>query len=410
MTVARKIQEAMERASWIRRMFEDGARLKQEVGEDKVFDFSLGNPCLDPPPGYFEALRRTLEERHAGGYGYMPNAGYAETRAAVASSLREQRGTAVEPGDVVMTCGAAGGLNVVLKTLLNPGDEVVILSPFFPEYLFYVDNHGGVAHIVQTEKDFSLPLASIEQALSARTKAILVNSPNNPTGRMYEEESLMRLGALLEAAGRRTGSYIYLISDEPYGEIVFDGGKLPNLFACYTRSILVNSFSKSLSIAGERLGYVAVHPDMPDRKAIVDGMVFCNRTLGFVNAPATPQQIIGRTAGLHVAVSEYEKRRDLLCRGLEEAGYRFVKPQGAFYLFPESPAEDEIPFVRELMKEGILVVPGTGFGRSGYFRIAFCVPEKVIRNALPVFARVLRRHDGSGTHPSTGESCRKSTE
>jgi aspartate aminotransferase len=255
-----------------------------------------------------------------------------------------------------------------------------------------VDNHGGAARIVQTEKDFSLPLAGIEQALSPRTKAILVNSPNNPTGRMYSEQNLMRLGELLEGTGRRTGREIYLISDEPYGEIVFDGGKLPNLFACTTRSILVNSFSKSLSIAGERLGYVAVHPDMPGREILVDGMVFCNRTLGFVNAPATPQQIIGRTAGLHVPVSEYEKRRDLLCRGLEEAGYRFVKPQGAFYLFPESPEEDEIPFVRELLKEGVLVVPGTGFGRSGHFRIAFCVQEKVIREALPLFGRVLRRH------------------
>ncbi len=392
MTVARKIQEAMERASWIRRMFEEGARLKQEIGEDNVFDFSLGNPCLDPPPGYFEALRSILEGERAGRYGYMPNAGYPETRAAVASYLRDRRGTAVHAGDVVMTCGAAGGLNVVLKTLLDPGDEVLILSPFFPEYLFYVDNHGGVARIVQTEKDFSLSLAAIEQALSPRTKAILVNSPNNPTGRMYAEKSLMRLGELLEETGRRTGRAIYLISDEPYGEIVFDGEKLPNLFACYTRSILVNSFSKSLSIAGERLGYIAVHPDMAGREILVDGMVFSNRTLGFVNAPATPQQIIGRTAALHVAVSEYEKRRDLLCRGLEEAGYRFVKPQGAFYLFPESPEADEIPFVRELMKEGVLVVPGSGFGRSGHFRIAFCVQEKVIRNGLPVFARVLGRH------------------
>jgi len=392
LTVAKGIQEAMERSSWIRRMFEDGARMKQELGEEKVFDFSLGNPCLDPPPAYLEALREGLQEPCPGRYAYMPNAGYPETRAAVASCLRDRRGTPVEARHIVMTCGAAGGLNVVLKTLLNPGDEVLILAPFFPEYLFYVDNHRGVARIVETEEDFSLPLAGIEEAISQQTKAILINSPNNPTGRMYDEKSLMQLGDLLERAGQRLGRIIYLISDEPYGEIVFDGAELPNLFSYYRNSILVNSFSKSLSIAGDRLGYIAVHPEGDGQETLVDGMVFCNRTLGFVNAPATPQQVIRRTAGLHVAVNAYEERRDLLCQGLEEAGYRFTKPQGAFYLFPESPVPDEIPFVQELLEEGVLVVPGTGFGRSGYFRIAYCVGKKVIENALPAFARVLRRH------------------
>jgi aspartate aminotransferase len=269
---------------------------------------------------------------------------------------------------------------------------VLILAPFFPEYLFYVDNHRGVARIVETEEDFSLPLAGIEKAISPQTKAILINSPNNPTGRMYDEKSLMQLGNLLERAGQRLGRIIYLISDEPYGDIVFDGAELPNLFSCYTNSILVNSFSKSLSIAGDRLGYIAVHPEGDGQETLVDGMIFCNRTLGFVNAPATPQQVIRRTAGLHVAAEAYEERRDLLCQGLEEAGYRFTKPQGAFYLFPESPVSDEIPFVQELLEEGVLVVPGTGFGRSGYFRIAYCVGKKVIENALPAFARVLRRH------------------
>jgi aspartate aminotransferase len=373
-------------------MFEDGARMKQELGEEKVFDFSLGNPCLDPPPAYFEALKEALQEPCAARYAYMPNAGYLETRAAVASSLRDKRGTPVEARHIVMTCGAAGGLNVVLKTLLNPGDEVMILAPFFPEYLFYADNHGGVPRIVQTEEDFSLPLAGIEEAISPQTKAILVNSPNNPTGRMYDEQSLLGLGELLERAGRRLGRIIYLISDEPYGEIVFDGAEPPNLFSCYANSILVNSFSKSLSIAGDRLGYIAIHPEMEGQATLLDGMVFCNRTLGFVNAPATPQQVIRRTAGLHVPAGEYEARRDLLCEGLREAGYRFAKPQGAFYLFPESPVPDEIPFVQELLEEGVLVVPGTGFGRSGFFRIAYCVDKKVIENAIPAFARVLHRY------------------
>jgi aspartate aminotransferase len=392
LTVAKKIQEAMERASWIRRMFEDGARRKQELGEDRVFDFSLGNPCLDPPSLYLDSLREELQEPRSARYAYMPNAGYPETRAAVASCLREKRGTPLDSRHIVMTCGAAGGLNVVLKTLLNPGDEVLILAPFFPEYLFYVDNHGGVARIVETERDFSLSLPRIEQAVSARTRAILVNSPNNPTGRMYDEKSLNHLGALLEREGKRLGTDIYLISDEPYGEIVFDGAELPNLFSCYTKSILVNSFSKSLSIAGDRLGYIAVHPEVEDSETLVDGMVFCNRTLGFVNAPATPQQVIRRTVGTHVDAAAYQKRRDLLCQGLQEAGYRFTTPEGAFYLFPESPVPEEIPFVQALLEEQVLVVPGSGFGRPGYFRIAFCVEEEVIHKALPAFERVLRRY------------------
>jgi aspartate aminotransferase len=392
LTVAKKIREAMERASWIRRMFEEGARMKQERGEDKVFDFSLGNPCLDPPAAYLDLLRQEVQEYRPARYAYMPNAGYPETRAAVASALRERRGIPFEARHIVMTCGAAGGLNVVLKALLDPGDEVLILAPFFPEYLFYVGNHGGVARIVETEPDFSLPLKAIEQALCGRTRAVLINSPNNPTGRMYDAGSLRDLGEALEAAGRRLGRDITLVSDEPYGEIVFDGRELPDVFSCCRHSILVNSFSKSLSIAGDRLGYVAVHPEGENSGILVDALVFCNRTLGFVNAPSTPQQIIRRAAGAHVEVAEYEKRRNLICEGLGEAGYRFMKPEGAFYLFPESPGPQEIPFVQELLEEGVLVVPGTGFGRSGYFRIAFCVHEKVIRNSLPIFARVLRRH------------------
>jgi aspartate aminotransferase len=374
-------------------MFEDGARMKQELGEDKVFDFSLGNPCVDPPAAYIEALREELKSPRPFRYAYMPNAGYPDTRAAVAATLRETRGTPFEAQHIVMTCGAAGGLNVVLKTLLNPGEEVLILAPFFPEYMFYVGNHGGVPRIVETTQDFSLSLEAIEQAITGKTRAILVNSPNNPTGRMYDEPSLVRLGELLEGAGKKNGTDIYLISDEPYGELVFDGAKLPNLFACYSKTILVNSYSKSLSIAGDRLGYIAVHPEGEDPVSLVDGMVFCNRTLGFVNAPATPQQVIRRTSGTYVETAEYEKRRNLLCKGLEEAGYRFTKPEGAFYLFPESPVPEEIPFVQELLEEGVLVVPGTGFGRSGFFRIAYCVEEKVIENAMPAFERVLRRHN-----------------
>ena len=381
----------MERASWIRKMFEQGAMLKQTRGAHKVFDFSLGNPCFDPPPEYIESLKKELEAPSSGKYAYMPNAGYPETREAIAHDLRQKRKIAFESRHILMTCGAAGGLNVILKALLDPGDEVLILSPFFPEYLFYVDNHGGKVSMVETKSDFSLDLNAIEKSITPNTKALLINSPNNPTGMMYDQQSLMALGELLTAAAGRRNKPLYLISDEPYGEIVFDEEQLPNLFDCYPNSFVVNSYSKSLSIPGERLGYIAVHPDMEDLQTILDGLTFCNRILGFVNAPATPQRALGRVPGCFIEAVKYQRLRDLLCQGLKEAGYRFSIPKGAFYLFPQSPIPDDIVFVQTLLEEGILVVPGSGFGRPGFFRIAYCVEPEVITNALPGFARVFRR-------------------
>lgn len=388
MAVAKNIQEAMERDSWIRKMFEEGARLKKIRGENRVFDFSLGNPCVDPPEPYREALRRCVQNPPPAAHGYMPNAGYAHTREAVAQDLRIRRGCDITADHIVMTCGAAGGLNVVLKTLLDPGDEVIVLVPYFPEYLFYVDNHGGRVRLVDTREDFSLDLQAIEKALSPVTRAILLNSPNNPTGRMYSQESLTQLGRLLEETSRKSGRPVYAVSDEPYGEILFDGRELPDLFRCYDRTILVNSYSKSLSIPGERLGFVAVHPGMEDAGTVLAGLTFSNRVLGFVNAPALQQRVIASVAGLKVAASEYQRRRDLLCSGLERIGYRFHWPDGAFYLFAPSPQPDEMPFVEALLAEGVLVVPGRGFGKPGHFRVAFCVEEAVIENALPAFEKV----------------------
>lgn len=388
MPVAKKIQEAMERASWIRRMFEEGARLKKIRGKDRVFDFSLGNPCLDPPERYRDALRQCLQDPARAVHGYMPNAGYPDTREAVARDLRSRRGCAITGDHIVMTCGAAGGLNVVLKTLLNPGDEVIVSVPFFPEYLFYVENHGGRVRLVDTLEDFSLDLGAIEKALSPLTRAVLLNSPNNPTGRMYGQESLARLGTILDEASRKAGRTVYLVSDEPYGEILFDGRVLPDLFRVYPHTILVNSYSKSLSIPGERLGYIAVHPDMKDAETVLAGLTFSNRVLGFVNAPALQQRAIAAVAGLRVPASEYQRRRDLLCSGLERIGYRFHWPDGAFYLFAPAPDPDEMPFVEALFQEGVLVVPGRGFGKPGHFRVAFCVDEAVIESALPAFEKV----------------------
>jgi len=392
LTVAGKIRESMERASWIRRMFEQGALLKEKWGADKVFDFSLGNPCFDPPPEYMESLKKEIEAPPAGKYAYMANAGYPKTREAIAQDLRQKRKTPFEDRHILMTCGAAGGLNVILKALLDPGDEVLIFSPFFPEYHFYVDNHGGKVSLVETNRDFSLDLSAIEKAITPKTKAILVNSPNNPTGKMYDQQSLIALGELLATAAGRMNKPLYLISDEPYGEIVFDGKQLPNLFECYPNTLVVNSYSKSLSIPGERLGYIAVHPDIEDLNTLLDGLTFCNRILGFVNAPATPQRALGRVPGSAIDATKYQRLRDLLCQGLKEAGYGFLTPEGAFYLFPQSPIPDDVAFVQALLEEGILVVPGSGFGRPGFFRIAYCVEQEVITNALPGFARVYQRY------------------
>ena len=391
MAISAKTREAQEQASWIRRMFEEGARMKQQRGEENVFDFSLGNPCLDPPAAYLQGIREELELPPAGRYGYMPNAGYPETREAVAAELRRRRGIPFEGKHVVMTCGAAGGLNVVFKTLLDPGEEVILPVPCFAEYFFYVDNHQGVCRTAETRSDFSLDLEAIAAAISGRTKAVLINSPNNPTGKMYDRESIAGLGALLQEASERLGKTLYLISDEPYGDILFDGRVLPDLFSCYRSSILVNSYSKSLSIPGERLGYVALHPEIEDLDGLLGGLSFCNRTLGYVNAPATAQRVIRKVTGARVDAGAYQRRRDLLCSGLDPAGYQYVKPDGAFYLFPKSPVPDDILFVKALLDEGVLVVPGTGFRRPGHFRIAYCVDESVIRRALPVFARVRSR-------------------
>jgi len=391
LAIAEKVREAQGRASWIRRMFEEGARLKRERGAEKVFDLTLGNPCLEPPPAFRASLRQEVEDPHSGKHAYMANTGYPETREAVAAHLRHTRGVPIEARHVVMTCGAAGGLNVVFKTLLNPGEEVVVLAPFFPEYPFYLDNHGGKARIVETRADFSLDPGAVEAALCPATKAVLLNSPNNPTGRMYDPTSLQGLAVVLERFERRENRALYLISDEPYGDIVFDGKSLPDLFRIHRNTLIVNSYSKTLSIPGERLGTVAAHPEIDDREALLEGLGFCNRTLGYVNAPALVQRVLRRIPDARVPAEPYQRRRDLLCGGLRGAGYEFQQPDGAFYLFPQAPIPDDAAFVGALLEEGVLVVPGSGFGRPGYFRIAYCVDEAVIENAIPVFARVRRR-------------------
>lgn len=392
MTVSEKIKAMIEKASWVRRMFEEGALRKKKFGAENVFDFSLGNPNLEPPAKFKEILVQVASDGSTGNHSYMPNAGFVETRQAVADYLSNINKFSFTGDDIVMTAGAAGAMNVVMKTILNPGDEVIIPAPFFMEYYYYVDNYGGVSRIVDTNADFSLNLTRIEEAIGANTKAVLVNNPHNPTGKVYTTDELARLGRLLTSYSERYGAPIYLISDEPYSKIIYNGLTCPSIFDAYQESFLVTSFSKDLSIPGERIGYIAVHPLMRDKDIIMEGLILCNRVIGFVNAPALMQRLIPFLLEESVDAAMYQRKRDILCKGLEEAGYRFSVPGGAFYLFPESPIPDDVEFVRSLQEENILTVPGTGFGGPGHFRIAYCVDDGTIERSLPGFTRVMNRY------------------
>ncbi len=391
MTIATKIEQNIIKSSWIRKMFEQGAFLKAEHGSENVFDFSIGNPNLSPPKEFQKALETVAAQQESWVHGYMANNGFPFVRESVAENIRKEQAAEVIADDIVITCGAAGGLNVVLKALLNPGEEVLVPRPFFVEYTFYAENHGGVLKTVPTCKDFSLDIDAIEAAITEKTKVMIINSPNNPTGQIYSGDSLKALGEILEKKSREYGSVIYLISDEPYRKIVFDDVTVPPVFNCYAESIVATSHSKDLSLPGERIGYLAINPKAQYRDKLRQGMALTNRILGFVNAPAIMQRVLPLIHGASVDISAYKRKRDLFCEGLSDAGYCFTTPPGAFYLFPQSPIEDDVKFVQALQDELILAVPGTGFGGPGYFRLAFCVEDESIKRSMPAFKRVMAR-------------------
>ena len=391
MTIAKKIEGIISKSSWIRKMFEEGARLKAEYGAEYVYDFSLGNPNLPPPEKFNEVLRDTVDSCGLGDHCYMPNTGYPQVCKSIAEYLSEEQQVDISGKEVIMTCGAAGALNVILKTILDAGDEVVVPAPYFVEYNFYADNHGGVLKTVPTHPDFTLDIDAISAAITDKTKAVLINSPNNPTGQVYSEESLSELGRLLEARSKDLGRTLYLLSDEPYRKIIYDGIAVPSIFACYNESIIASSYSKDISIPGERLGFLAVNPNATFKTALLGGMALANRILGFVNAPALMQRVVSCLQGMSVDISEYDRKRELLCKGLADCGYEFVKPAGAFYLFPRTPIPDDVKFIQALQEELILAVPGSGFGGPGHFRIAFCVDDEVIMKAMPGFKKVFEK-------------------
>ncbi|RJX21168.1 MAG: pyridoxal phosphate-dependent aminotransferase [Desulfobulbus sp.] len=393
MTVARKMQEFAARSSWIRKMFEEGAKMKAQYGVDSVLDFSLGNPDVPPPPRFAEVLRELAGNDKPGAHAYMPNGGYPYVREALAHRLSAEQDVDLDQGDVLMTCGAAGALNLVFKALLDPGDEVMILSPYFVEYEFYIDNHGGTSRVVATDAQFNLDFAAIEAALNEKTKIVLINSPNNPTGQIYPQADIQRLGRLLDAHADRCCTSIYLVADEPYRKIVYDNHVVPPVMTATSNAIVVSSYSKDLSLPGERIGYLAVHPAMKHKRQLIDALTLANRILGFVNAPALMQRVVEQLQDVTVDTSIYARRLQKFCTVLDDAGLEYVRPKGAFYLFPKTPIDD-VEFCTLLQEEKVLAVPGRGFGAPGYFRLAFCVDEKIIERAAEPFKRAMARARG----------------
>jgi aspartate aminotransferase len=393
MAISKKVKSVLDGASWVRRMFEEGEELKRIHGVENVFDFSLGNPDVEPPASLKKELKALADNPILGMHRYMANSGYSETRSAIATVLNEETGLPFNEDHIVMTAGAAGGLNVVLKTILDEGEEVIVPSPYFMEYRFYIDNAGGNLRLVDTKEDFSLDVDAIEKAIHKNTKAVLINSPHNPTGVVYSHESLVALGRMLERKSHQMEKTLYLVSDEAYKRLVYDHITLPVIFHYYPHTIRVTSHSKDLALAGERIGYIAISPKCEEIDELISGLVFANRTLGFVNAPALMQRLVASLQKNSVNIRAYEERRDLFYNALTAFGYHVVKPQGAFYLFPKAPIEDEVAFTKELQEKRILVVPGRGFGKPGHFRIAYCVDKKKIEKALPGFKEVAEKYN-----------------
>jgi aspartate aminotransferase len=383
-SIARTVAEQLERASWIRRMFEIGIQLRSERGAENVFDFSLGNPEVEPPQAVIHALERIVSENRPHSHGYMPNAGFPQVRAAVAATLERRTGIPFTAGDVIMTNGAAGAINVVLKSILDPGDEVILLNPYFPEYRFYVENHGGRVVIAETDACFQPDVAAVARAITPRTKALILNSPNNPTGAVYPAEALRELNSVVLEP-------MLVISDEPYRPLIYDDRVAPEISQLISRVLVTWSWSKAMAISGERIGYLAIPPHLPEAAALSNACTFANRILGYVNAPAIWQLVVAQVPEATVDVSLYQKKRDLLCDALNAMGYEAPRPQGSFYVFPKTPIPDDVAFIRILQTEGILAVPGSGFGRGGYMRLSLTIAREALEKSLPGFERALRK-------------------
>ncbi|MDD3221960.1 MAG: pyridoxal phosphate-dependent aminotransferase [Clostridia bacterium] len=394
--VSKSMEQLVKGNSVIRALFEEGKEMAAKVGAENVYDFSLGNPSVPAPKAVRTSMKRILDEDNSlYVHGYMSNEGYEEVREAVAASLNKRFGTSFAMSGILMTVGAAGGLNVVLRTLLDPGDEVICFAPFFGEYRNYVSNYQGSLVVIPPDTDtFQLNLSMLDEHINERTKAIIINNPNNPTGVIYSGETLDKLEAVLKAAEARIGHSIYVISDEPYRELVYDGAVVPFMTKHIRNTIICYSFSKSLSLPGERIGYLAVPEEVDDYAGLVQGMAIANRVLGFVNAPSLQQLMIKDCLEEQTDVGAYDKNRKFLYTSLKDMGFECVKPEGAFYLFVKSPVEDEKIFVAEAKKHHLLLVPASSFGCPGYVRIAYCVSYDMIERSMPAFKALAETYFG----------------
>jgi aspartate aminotransferase len=389
--VSRDIRDQMEQGNFIRKAFEEGLALKKKYGDDQVFDLSLGNPILEPPPEFHRELQRLVNSPSAGMHRYMLNAGYPEVRAEIAEYMAEETGLPFTLDEIIMSVGAGGALNLALKALLNPGDEVIVFAPYFPEFLLYIHSHQGIARVVPSDSSFLPDLEALQKTITSRTKVILANSPNNPTGVVYAENLWNEMGKVVRAREAHFGTKIFILNDEPYRKLNYTGKKTPYIFGCHPRTMSVTSHSKDLSIPGERIGYVSVNPLCNSNGEVGTAVGFCNRALGVVNAPALMQRVIGKLQRVHLNTDPYKKNRDFMYQKLTALGYSMPKPDGAFYMFPKSPVDD-LKFADELRNQRVLVVPGIAFGTAGYFRIAYCVEDWVLEGSLPGFRTVAQKY------------------
>ncbi|MBQ9828536.1 MAG: pyridoxal phosphate-dependent aminotransferase [Lachnospiraceae bacterium] len=388
--IAKNMTDIVSKSSEIRKMFEEGMALAKKIGKENVYDFSLGNPSVKPPEKIKEAVKDILDNKDPNYvHGYMANAGYPEVRETIAESLNKRFGTDFVSTDIIMTVGAAGGLNVMMKTLLDPGDEVIVFAPFFGEYRNYVSNFKGNIVVIPADTEtFHLRLDLLEDAVTEKTKAIIINNPNNPSGVIYKADELKELDGILKKCEERIGHPVYVISDEPYRELAYDGAEVPFITTCIKNAIVGYSYSKSLSLPGERIGYLAIPSQIDDHDNVRDAAIAANRILGYVNAPSLMQLVIRECVDEKCDVDAYDRNRRLLYEGLTDLGFTCIKPEGAFYLLLKSPDPDEHVFIDAAKKYGILTVSTASFGCAGYVRIAYCVSEDTIVRSMPQFAKV----------------------
>lgn len=388
--IADRMKALVNNSSVIRAMFEEGKRLSDIYGEENVYDFSIGNPNVEPPEQVRQSVIDILrEEPQNFVHGYMSNSGYEDVRGKIAEYINKTQGTDIDFDNIVMTVGAAGGLNIILKSIINPGDEVITISPYFGEYNNYVNNFDGkLVEVKADTRDFQPNFVEFEKAINPKTKAVIINNPNNPTGVVYSEESIQKMADILNAKQKEYNTDIFIISDEPYRELVFDDVKIPYILNYYDNSFIGYSYSKSLSLPGERIGYVVINNKMSDIDNIKVALNVANRILGFVNAPSLFQRVIARNLGVTTDMTTYRENRDILYNHLTSLGFEIVKPQGTFYMFPKSLIPDDVAFAEAAKKYNLLIVPGSSFGCPGYFRLSYCISTEKVKNSLQAFTKL----------------------